>query len=399
LSFPTVLDLFAGAGGFGLGFKKANFQVKAALEIDKWACDTLRYNDPDLQVIQQDIREFRSAESIKNAVAFKPDVIIGGPPCQGFSISGSSQKDPKDPRNALFKDFARWVEVLEPNVFIMENVKGLLSRKNAENEKVIDIITKTFKDLGYAVNFWLLNSAEYGVPQIRERIFIIGTSSTCLPPPPKSNKLSKERISSLPLCGEENLLSAVTLWDAISDLPSLEAGQGSEEQPYNSEPQTDYQESIRGSLDTLYNHVAMKHTKRTVERFGYINWGESVSDVPQEYGPRKRNNNQEYSTKLYDQNNRRLHPYKPSYTIAAAFYANFIHPFQQRNLTAREGARVQSFPDTYRFMGKPTIPSQKLLAREGRHEDTHLCQYNQIGNAVPPLLSQKIAEYILKECF
>jgi DNA (cytosine-5)-methyltransferase 1 len=115
--------------------------------------------------------------------------------------------------------------------------------------------------------------------------------------------------------------------------------------------------------------------------------------------PRTRNGNGKISRQAYDQNNRRLHPYKPSHTIAASFYANFVHPFQQRNITAREGARLQSFPDWYRFMGKKTTPSHKLLKREGRSDDVHLCQYNQIGNAVPPLLAKAIAIHLRKEVF
>jgi len=151
---------------------------------------------------------------------------------------------------------------------------------------------------------------------------------------------------------------------------------------------------LRGEQSVLYNHVAMKHSQRLVERFKHVRWGESSSDVPEEHRARARNGNGKISDTMYDQNNRRLHPHKPSHTIAASFYANFIHPFQHRNLTAREGARIQSFPDWYRFMGKKTVPSHKLLQREGRLEEKHLCQYNQIGNAVPPLLAKAIAAHL-----
>lgn len=394
---PIAIDLFAGAGGFGLGFEMAGFSVPLSVEIDAWACDTLRYNRPDMRVIQHDIREFNTESSVKNVCLFKPDIIIGGPPCQGFSVAGPAQKDPKDSRNSLFINFVQWIDFLEPKAFVMENVKGLLSRKNAEGKKVIDIIIKAFQDVGYFVEVWILNAAEYGVPQTRERVFIVGNKmGKKLGVPIKTHSLELERLSRSQFSIFDNLdrLLALTVWDAISDLPKLNAREGNEEQPYLVEPQNDYQAWIRNSSHTVYNHVAMEHSKRLVERFKHIKWGESSSNVPKEHGSKRRSGNGELSNKTYDQNNRRLNPYKPSHTIAASFYANFIHPFQHRNLTAREGARIQSFPDQYRFLGKKTVVSHKLLHREERFDEKFLCQYNQVGNAVPPLLAKAIALHI-----
>jgi len=392
-----VFDLFAGAGGFGLGFEQAGFEVSLALEMDAWACDTLRQNHPDMTIIQTDIRGFANPQVIKAVSKIRPDIIIGGPPCQGFSIAGPAQKDLKDPRNTLFKDFAKWIEVLEPKSFVMENVKGLLSRRNSDGENVVEIMKRTFADLGYFVEVWTLNSAEYGVPQIRERIFIVGhQKGSEIGKPPVTHTFNKmiSNNGNLTFFEEQDLKPALTLWDAISDLPELTAGKGEEEQVYNSEPETSYQELLRNSSEMLYNHVAMQHSKRLVERFKHIKWGESSSDVPTEHSARKRNGNGDLSGKVYDQNNRRLHPQKPSHTIAASFYANFVHPYQDRNLTAREGARIQSFPDSYKFMGKKTVVSHKLLQREGRFEEKFLCQYNQIGNAVPPLLAKAVAAHL-----
>ncbi|GBE90826.1 DNA cytosine methyltransferase [Nostoc cycadae] len=360
---PIAIDLFSGAGGFGLGFEMAGFSVPLSVEIDAWACDTLRYNHPNMMVIQQDIRELNTANSIKDIFIFQPDVVIGGPPCQGFSIAGPAQKDPKDPRNSLFLNFAQWISFLQPTAFVMENVKGLLSRKNIEGIKVIDIIKKTFEEVGYFVEVWLINAAEYGVPQIRERIFIVGNKKgKKLGIPPKTHSLDLSNVNSIQLSMIDtiSLHPALTLWDAISDLPPLKTSEGVEEQPYISQAQNDYQRWIRHDSQTLYNHVAMEHSARLVERFKHIKWGESSSDVPKEHRARRRNGNGEISETSYDQNNRRLNPYKPSHTIAASFYANFIHPFQHRNLTAREGARIQSFPDNYRFLGKKTVVSHKL---------------------------------------
>ncbi|GAX37488.1 DNA cytosine methyltransferase [Nodularia sp. NIES-3585] len=392
----VAIDLFAGAGGFSLGFEMAGFSIPLSVEIDSWACDTLRYNHPEMTVIQNDIREFNTLSSVKQICPYKPDIIIGGPPCQGFSIAGPAQKEPNDPRNTLFINFAQWITFLDPKAFVMENVKGLLSRKNSENVKVIDIIKKTFAEMGYFIELWVLNSAEYGVPQIRERVFIVGNKlGKKIGAPPKTHSLNLLNINSYQLSfGEIDLIPAIKLWDAISDLPLLNAREGQEEQPLILESQNYYQNWIRNGSQIVYNHVAMEHSQRLVERFKQIKWGQSSSDVPKEYGAKRRSGNGELSHKNYDQNNRRLNPYKPAHTIAASFYANFIHPFQHRNLTAREGARIQSFPDTYRFLGKKTVVSHKLLQRENRLNEKFLCQYNQIGNAVPPLLAKAIAVHL-----
>ena len=393
---PKVIDLFAGAGGFGLGFQLAGFQVPLSIEIDAWACETLHYNNPGTNVLQEDLTSFDSTHDVRSTFPESPEIIAGGPPCQGFSVSGPANKDPKDPRNSLFNNFALWVEALEPKAFVMENVKGIMSRRNAEGEKVIEIISRIFMELGYLTEVWILNAAEYGVPQSRERVFIVGQrSKDKIGAPLNTHSSSEDHYSTeetqLGLFEERELSPQITLWEAVSDLPELSSKEGDEEQTYDSEPLSQYQRYIRGSQSILYNHAAMHHSKRLVERFKVVGWGESSSEVPDEHKARKRNGNGGLSSKMYDQNNRRLHPYKPSHTITASFYANFIHPFQHRNLTAREGARLQSFPDNYRFLGKKTVVSQKLLHRENRNSEAFLCQYNQIGNAVPPLLAKAVA--------
>ncbi|MBC8234776.1 DNA cytosine methyltransferase [bacterium] len=394
-----VIDLFAGAGGFGLGFQLAGYEVTCSIEIDKWAAETLRVNNPNMRVIQEDIRYFQSSDDIRQTFSGSLHVIIGGPPCQGFSVASPAQKDPKDPRNNLFKDFARWVECFKPQIFVMENVRGILSRRNASGEKVIDIIQNTFAHLGYSVEIWQLNAAEYGVPQMRQRVLIVGNRVGLkkIGKPPETHFVFEQNDGDLQmnvLDDVKGLQCAISVWEAISDLPELKAGEGEEEQSYTAEPETEFQRWARGKQEVLFNHVAMKHTKRMVERFRHINCGQSVLNAPKEHRARKRNGNGQPSKVPYNSNNRRFHPDRPSYTIPASFYSSFIHPFQHRNLTAREAARIQSFPDKYRFMGKRTIISRKLLERQGRSEDNHLSQYNQIGNAVPPLMAKAIAEHI-----
>lgn len=389
-----VLDIFAGAGGFSLGFHMAGgYEIVGAIERDKWAAETFQFNHPLATVINKDIEEVTDEEIMETFGQSEIDVLLGGPPCQGFSICNKNNGDPKDPRNSLFMEFIRVARLLRPSVVIMENVPNLVNAKTASGELVIDIIRKELLELGYFVDHSILEAIQYGVPQIRKRLFIFGTLNAvekAFPTPTHRDSDAVDLFNS-------KLMPYVSLWDAISDLPQINAREGSEEMDYVSPPLNAYQAALRKGSDQVYNHVAMKHSKRVIERFKAMSWGDSVSDVPDEYKPHVRGNVDQKSSKAYDQNNRRMHPDKPCHTVPASFYANFVHPYIHRNFTAREGARIQSFPDWYVFKGKPTVVSHKLLEREGRTEEKFLCQYNQIGNAVPPLLAKAIATNIQNE--
>lgn len=386
-----VVDLFAGAGGFGLGFELAGCQVTASLEIDAWACETLRTNNPSQSVVEHNICEVGAADIRK--MFGEPDIVIGGPPCQGYSVANLRAGDPKDPRNSLFREFIRVAEVVRPRALLMENVPGLLKRSTACGKRVVDVICDEYRRLGYRPHVRVLQAVEYGVPQLRPRLFVLGLQREHPDPFPAPTHSCTTLASGQGLFSSAVLFPAVTLWDAISDLPEIDAREGAEEMDYTQPAKNLYQTLTRGMADRLFNHVAMHHSERLVQRFASLKWGESGgSDVAPELAARKRGLPTEISGKQYDQNNRRMFPDRPCHTIPASFYANFVHPFRNRNFTPREGARLQSFPDWYRFMGKPTVVSHRLLAREGRDGERHLCQYNQIGNAVPPLLAFHLAQ-------
>lgn len=388
----TVLDTFAGAGGFSLGFELAGVKVIGAIEVDRWASETFQFNHPGATVLQGDITKITDDQIIAAFGDKRPDILLGGPPCQGFSICNKNSGDPKDPKNSLFEEFIRVGRLLKPKIMIMENVPNLIKAKTESKELVINIITSELRNLGYEVEYRILEATDYGVPQIRKRLVMVASSIKLIKPFPDKTHTTLPQLSLL----DGNLQKCPTLWDAISDLPEINAREGSEETYYTKPPQNNYQILLRKGSDKLHNHKAMNHSKRLVERFASMRCGDSSSDVPDHLRPLKRNST-EFSDNIYDQNNRRMHPDRPCHTIAASFYANFVHPHINRNFTAREGARIQSFPDWYVFKGKPTVVSHKLLQREGRLEEKHLCQYNQVGNAVPPLMAKAIAENILKQ--
>jgi DNA (cytosine-5)-methyltransferase 1 len=284
----------------------------------------------------------------------------------------------------------RFGKLFSPKVIIMENVPNLLKAKTSNKEQVIDIIQSEFEAMGYHVAYDTLETTAFGVPQIRKRLFIIASKKPLIEPFPQPTHCVTDEVNLF----DSLLQKTPSLWEAISDLPEIEACEGAEIMEYSCLPMTDYQQVMRQGSTKLHNHKAMHHSKRTVQRFSAMKWGQSVVDVPEHLMPHKRNGNGELSKKAYGQNNRRMYPNAPCHTVPASFYANFVHPYKDRNFTAREGARIQSFPDWYVFMGKPTVVSQKLLEREGRTAEKHLCQYNQIGNAVPPLLAKAVAENI-----
>lgn len=382
-----VLDLFAGAGGFSLGFQLAGYEIAGAVEIDKWATDTYKHNHPTAKVLVGDITSFSDDEVYSNFSHCIPDIILGGPPCQGFSVCTKNAGDPSDPRNSLFTQMIRFGKLFSPKLILMENVPNLLKARNASGELVIDIIKREFEMLGYNVYINVLDATAFGVPQIRRRLFVIASKNKLSNPFPNDTHSTGQSL--LNIMG--TLKETPTLWEAISDLPIIEAREGAEVLEYTMPPQNEFQEFIRMNSHKVYNHKAMMHSKRTVDRFSVMKWGQSVADVPAHLMPMKRNGNGELAKTAYDQNNRRMYPDEPCHTIPASFYANFVHPYRDRNFTAREGARIQTFPDWYVFLGKPTVVSQKLLEKEGRTDEKYLCQYNQIGNAVPPLLSKAIA--------
>lgn len=389
-----VLDLFAGAGGFSLGFKMAGFDIIGAIEIDKWASDTYKFNHETTKVLVGDISAFDD-ETILNSFE-KPDIIIGGPPCQGFSISNKNSGDPKDPRNSLFREYIRVVKVFNPEVIVMENVPNIIKAKTTNGELVIDIIRRELELIGYNIRYKILAASDYGVPQKRQRFILIGTRRSFANVFPAPDHYVSEDFNKLDTVNAKKLKPCPVLWDAISDLPDIDACEGFEEMYYSKNAQNSYQELCRTGSDVLHNHVAMKHSKRVVDRFSHMTWGQSIVDIKiPELMQRKRNGNGVVSDNPYDQNNRRMHPNKLCNTITASFYGNFVHPYKNRNFTAREGARIQSFPDWYVFKGKPTVVSKSLALREGRIEDVGLCQYAQIGNAVPPLMAKAIAEQIM----
>lgn len=363
----TSIDLFSGCGGLSLGFKMAGFNSILASDIDENCALTFKRNFPNTPFLCKDITTI-SKEEIDEIIGNNiPDIIIGGPPCQGFSLANKNRNKIKDdPRNRLFYHFVKFIEWYSPKAFVMENVKGLLSMQNGE---VINTIVNEFSNAGagYNVKYKVLCAADYGVPQVRERVILIGF---------------RKNLGIIPEFPIPHEGSPITVDMAISDLPIINSGEGKDIMEYGEMPQNKYQKLMREHSDKVYNHIAMKHTKRLIDRFSAIKPGQSLLDVWETHGAVKRGNPAEKSDIKFSQNNQRVYGDRPAPTIAASFQSNFIHPHLNRNFTAREGARLQSFPDDFIFEGMRT----KMSWEKG------LSQYQQIGNAVPVLLAFSIAQ-------
>jgi len=361
----NTIDLFSGCGGMSLGFKWAGFNTLLASDIDENCKKTFNANFGETPFICGDLSGFQK-EDFENHITKDVDVIIGGPPCQGFSLANKRRnKVLEDPRNNLFFEFVKTINWYNPKAFVMENVKGLLSMNSGQ---VIKQIVSEFENagkFGYHVKYQVLKASDFGVPQSRERVIVLGF---------------RKDLEVTPEFPIKKYTEAITVNQAISDLPIIKACEGTEKQEYHSEPQNKYQEFIRRNSFKVYNHIAMRHTKRLIDRFKAIKNGKGLLDVWETHGAMQRGNPTKKSTIKFSQNNQRLHGDKPAPTIAASFQSNFIHPQMDRNFTAREGARLQSFPDSFIFKGMRT----KMSWEKG------LSQYQQIGNAVPPLLAYEI---------
>lgn len=368
----TSIDLFSGCGGMSLGFQMAGIHSILASDIDENCEKTFRRNFIDTPFLCKDIIQIQKDEIDKLINGIIPDIIIGGPPCQGFSLANKNRnKVAEDPRNKLFYHFVKFINWYSPKAFVMENVKGLLSMQNG---KVIETIVNEFSSAGsgYNVAVKILKASDFGVPQQRERVIIIGI---------------RKDLNIFPSSPTPIYTEPISVDMAISDLPQISAGEGEDIMTYPMPPQNEYQIWMRQKSSVVRNHISMKHTKRIIERFHAIKCGQSLIDVWETHGSVKRGQPTEKSTIKFAQNNQRMFGDRPAPTIAASFQSNFIHPHLDRNLTAREGARLQSFPDDFVFEGMRT----KMSWEHG------LSQYQQIGNAVPVLLAYAIAKNLIAQ--
>lgn len=349
-----VLDLFAGAGGLSLGLDM-NPEIKTVIATDfmKDSMDTFALNFPDAITIMGDICDDVIRERIiSTAKRLKVNMIVGGPPCQGFSNKGK-KLGLKDPRNFLFRKYLDVVERIMPDVFVIENVKAM---STSANGWFINEILAKIKELGYKVKWGILTASDFGVPQNRQRTIIIAS---------KTNEIDLPQ----PYVDEKH---KATVRDAISDLAYLESGEGADIQDYITEPQSDYQKAMRAGSTKLFNHKATQHAQIAIKKLALIPPEAGKDSLPENLLGR-----QKFKTTWG-----RLKWDSQSPTIDTRFdtpsNGTNSHPFLNRSITPREAARIQSFPDRFRFLGSKTT----------------ICK--QIGNAVPPLLGKAIGKRIIE---
>lgn len=344
-----VIDLFAGVGGLSLGFNMAGMEIVFAVEHDEAIAKTYEMNHENTDMYCANIEDL-NIQSLHEKYG-SVDVVIGGPPCQGFSQKGK-RLSLNDERNYLFKFFISFVEVFKPKYFLLENVPNLITTSNGFFK---DEIVNKFKELGYSIDFDVLLASDYGIPQSRRRAFFLGKSG--------SDRLA------LPYPTYEK----TTVGDAIYDMPIIHSGEGSERFEYLIEPQNDYQRQLREGSKYIYNHQATKHSALSLKKLSMIPKGKGKETLPEEY----------LTKSIYSGTWSRLDENGFAPTITTRFdtpsSGMFTHPILDRCLTVREGARLQSFPDSFIFYGSKSS------------------QLKQVGNAVPPLLAYQIAKVIVKD--
>lgn len=364
---PTVIDLFSGCGGFSKGFKEAGYKILVG--IDNWqpALDSFKYNHKGSEILNGDIFKIEKNEIMKATGSQDVDVVIGGPPCQGFSLAGN--RDEKDERNLLPFHFARIVKDIKPKAFVMENVLGFLSMADG---KVKDDLLKEFDKIGYKVDVKDLFAHHYGVPQMRRRVFFIGIRKdfNVTPKFPEQTHYDIELNHGQRMLGDADLKKVATVGDAISDLPILDDFKGEEEMDYPCAPKTDYQKDMRKHSDRLFNHTASNHTEQTKKVIDLVPEGGNWEDLPKKY----------QNIRSFSNTWKRLDSKKPSVTIDIGHRHHF-HYKANRVPTVRESARIQSFTDDFKFLGNRTS------------------QFKQVGNAVPPLLARAVALSLKNQIF
>ena len=322
---PTYIDLFCGAGGFSLGFDQVGFENLFSIDIEPSFCETYRANFPKHNLIQDSIANLTDKQIKKLTHGKEIEIVIGGPPCQGFSIAGNiGRKFIDDPRNQLFKEFARVVSISKPKYFLMENVARLYTHNQGKTKnEIVDL----FKTLGYNVDCKIVNSADYGIAQKRNRVLFIGN-----------------RISENIVFPEKTTKKYKTIKDVLKHFPALSSGE----------------------ISTIPNHTAMKHSEQMLYKMSFVSDGGDRNEIPEKFRPTSGD------VRKYI----RYKSNEPSVCITGDMRKIF-HYEQNRALTVRELACIQSFPDNFIFKGS-TISQQQ-----------------QVGNSVPPLLAKVIAQNIL----
>ncbi|TWE03636.1 DNA (cytosine-5)-methyltransferase 1 [Peribacillus frigoritolerans] len=341
---PTVIDMFSGCGGLSRGFMDAGYEVLLGVDNTDIALKTFKENHGQAEVLHADLFDPLTIIEMKKIIGDKQvDLIIGGPPCQGFSLTGT--RDIADERNTLFKSMVEAAKVFEPQAFVLENVPGLATLYKG---KAKDEIIESFSQLGYTVNFKVLFAPDYGVPQIRKRIFFVGIKG--------DNKFEFPEPTHFPH-------EYVTCSDAISDLQNRENELGEEIDEYINPPLSDYQRLMRSKSKFLHNHVGTRHSDLVKDVISQVPEGGNHKDLPPGVG----------DSRKFNEAWTRYHSQRPSKTIDTG-HRNHFHYEHNRVPTVRENARLQTFTDDFIFCGTKTQ------------------QYRQVGNAVPPLLGFHIAK-------
>lgn len=346
------IDLFAGAGGLSLGAQYAGVSVTHAVENNQPAAGTYRKNHPETVVLEKDIRVIQPLKFKRGALK----ILFGGPPCQGFSTSNQRTRDAANPNNWLFGEFFRFAKAAQPDLIVLENVKGLRETANGKFERLIN---QEFTQLGYNSAVWMLCAAEFGVPQMRHRLFFVARRNGTLPPCPKGV-----------------VKKFVTVRQAIGDLPELLVGANNDELSYKPCKPSRYALEMRGDLLRTTGHLVTDNNSVVQKRYPFIPPGGNWRNIPKRL---MRN-----YTNLVDARSRHTGIYRrlvwdePSIVIANFRKNMLVHPSQHRGLSIREAARIQSFPDSYQFVG--SIGQQQ----------------QQVSNAVPPLLAKAVFDQLLQ---
>lgn len=395
----SFVELFGVPGGLSMGFELAGMKSVGALDIFKPGIETYRKNFPKVKkenVVCEDASVPNVVEKFQKTTSLKKgdiDIIIGGPPCQGFSTMGrikmaslvkngqrkgnSDARFINDKRNHLYKSFIKFVDKFKPKAIVMENVLGMVSYKNGT---VVKQIKDDFKEIGYPnVDSKILNALDYGVPQSRKRIFFIATRTNKLITWPKETHFPKNGMDRTLI--SPTLKYQTTVWDAIGDLPLLKLpkkmSKGSHsEKKYKTAPLCEYQKWIRGNAEKVENNITRWHREKDIEVFKNMRPGGKWSELSKT--DRKKIG---YSDESFVDKWKRLPIDSHSWTVTSHLHKDgymYIHPKQNRTISVREAARLQSFPDSFVFCGSRSA------------------QFIQIGNAVPPLLSLAIANNVKK---